>query len=408
MAEERLQKILARAGVASRRKAEEIIQAGRVRVDGRVVKELGSKADPKRARVELDGRRLEPEPLCYGILHKPRGMVTTLSDPEGRPTARDILKQVGVRVVPVGRLDFNTSGALLFTNDGDFAQAIAHARGNVPKVYAAKVQQPVDEASLKKWCEAIDIEGRTTRPADVRILRREADKTWLEVVIQEGRNRQVRRLGDHAGTPVVRLARLSHAEIDTEGLRPGQWRLLTVDELKNLKKRYGVPEKIRGAMTYKGEISAVVRPRVSRPKSSKTGQNDQRSSASTSSRQRAPRGQDAQGVDPARKDPVRAGRYPFDAGERAGRRRPEVTKLGSARQGAGRDGSLQQARESGHKPGAERMDPRASGTRGRRSQGRTSRDAGGTALRGGDARSSSSRSSSSRGVSSGSGRRSRR
>lgn len=248
MAEERLQKILARAGVASRRKAEEMVASGRVRVDGRVVSELGAKANPRKCTIELDGRKLEPEPLCYGVLHKPRGMVTTLSDPEGRPTALDVLRQVGVRVVPVGRLDYNTSGALLFTNDGDFAQALQHARGKAPKVYAAKITAELDEKSLTKWAQSIPIEGKDTRPASVRILRREGKKTWLEVTIVEGRNRQVRRLGEHAGTPVERLARLSHAGISAEGLRPGQWRLLTIDELKDLKKQFGVPEKVRGMM----------------------------------------------------------------------------------------------------------------------------------------------------------------
>lgn len=263
MAEERLQKILARAGVTSRRKAESLISAGRVRVDGKVVTELGTKADPKKTTIELDGKKLEPEALCYGVLHKPRGMLTTLSDPEGRPTARDILKKVGVRVVPVGRLDFNTSGALLFTNDGDFAQAISHAKGRVPKVYAAKIQRPVDETILARWAQSIDIEGKRTRPAAVRILRREGDKTWLEVMIQEGKNRQVKRLGDHAGTPVLRLARLSHAGISAEGLRPGDFRLLTLDELKTLRAAYGVPKKIRGV------LAEALRPRQAKASASR-------------------------------------------------------------------------------------------------------------------------------------------
>jgi len=247
MAEERLQKILARAGIASRRKAEELITSGRVRVEGRIVTELGSKADT-RAKIEVDGRRIEREQLCYGVFHKPRQMVTTLSDPEGRPTAQDVLRQVGVRVVPVGRLDFNTSGALLFTNDGDFAQGLSHAKSNVPKVYVATVQGVPDERKMALWGESIEVEGKRTRPAEVRILRREEGKSWLEVTIKEGKNRQVRRLAEHADTPVVRLSRLSHAGITTEGLRPGEWRLLTVDELKELKKTYGVPEKIRGIM----------------------------------------------------------------------------------------------------------------------------------------------------------------
>jgi len=241
---ERLQKVLARAGLAARRKAEALITSGRVRVDGVVVTELGVKVDARRQRIEVDGRRIQPEAACYGVLHKPRGMVTTVSDPEGRPTAQDILAEVGVRVVPVGRLDFNTSGALLFTNDGDFAQALAHARSSVPKVYAAKVQQYVTEEDLERFRESIDIDGKPTRPAEVRILRREGDKTWLEITLREGKNRQVRRLGDHAGTPVVRLSRLSHAGIDTLGLKPGKWRLLTVTELRELKQKYGVPKKI--------------------------------------------------------------------------------------------------------------------------------------------------------------------
>lgn len=248
MAEERIQKILARAGIASRRKAEELIVRGRVRVDGKLITELGAKADPKKTSIELDGKKLEPEPLCYGVLHKPRGMVTTLSDPEGRPTARQILRQVGVRVVPVGRLDFNTSGALLFTNDGDFAQAIQHARGQVEKVYAAKVTKPIDERTLQRWTDSIDIDGKRTKPASVRVLRREGTKTWLEVTITEGKNRQVRRLGEHARTPVDRLARLTHAGIGTEGLKPGEWRLLTIDELKAFRSQFGVPAKIRGVL----------------------------------------------------------------------------------------------------------------------------------------------------------------
>lgn len=245
MAAERLQKILARAGVASRRKAEELILAGRVRVDGQVVTELGTRADPRTSRVELDGKRLVAEPLVYGVLHKPRGMVSTLSDPEGRPTVRQLLARTGARVVPIGRLDYHTSGALLFTNDGDFAAKLAHPSTKAPKVYVAKVKGSLDERHLARWCESIEIDGRPTRPADVRVLRDEGDKTWIEITLREGRNRQVRRLGEHAGTPVMRLARISQAGVTSEGLRPGQWRWLTVDELTTLKRTYGVPRKVR-------------------------------------------------------------------------------------------------------------------------------------------------------------------
>lgn len=265
MAAERIQKILAKAGVSSRRAAERLIVEGRVRVDGRIVTELGTKADAK-SKIELDGKRLVQDQLCYGVLNKPRGMLTTLSDPEGRATVGAILKQIGLRVIPVGRLDYNTSGVLLFTNDGDFAQGLGHARSKVPKIYVAKVRGELQERELARWAEKIEIDGRLTEPASVKALRRERGHTWLQITIHEGRNRQVRRLGDHAGTPLVRLVRVSHAGVDAEGLKPGEWRLLTVDELKDLKAAYGVPRKIRGAaqglFQTEGQRNALARAKV--------------------------------------------------------------------------------------------------------------------------------------------------
>jgi 23S rRNA pseudouridine2605 synthase len=242
---ERLQKTLARAGIASRRAAEQIILAGRVRVDGRIVRELGTQVDPRKSRVEVDGNKIVAENLVYIVLHKPRGVVCTLSDPEGRPTIRELIKDAGARLVPVGRLDFHTSGALLCTNDGEFAQALAHPTREVPKIYVAKVKGTVDDDALERFSERIVIDGRPTQPAQVKRLRFEGDKTWLEITLREGRNRQVRRLGEATGFPVMRLARLSHAGVTSEDLRPGQWRELTADELVELKKHYGVPKKVR-------------------------------------------------------------------------------------------------------------------------------------------------------------------
>jgi 23S rRNA pseudouridine2605 synthase len=243
---ERLQKVLARAGVASRRAAEALITAGRVRVDGRVVSELGVRVD-RRARVEVDGRRVVAEPLVYIVPHKPRGAVCTLKDPEGRPSIAEYLKEVGARVVPVGRLDFHTSGALLCTNDGEFASRLAHPRYHAQKEYVAKVRGVLDEAALERFSERIEIDGKVTRPADVKLLRVEGDKTRIGVTLEEGRNRQVRRLGEHAGFPVLRLARVAHAGITAEDLRPGQWRHLDADELALLQARYGVPRRVRPA-----------------------------------------------------------------------------------------------------------------------------------------------------------------
>lgn len=261
MALERLQKILARAGIASRRAAEQLIKDGRVRVDGRVVTELGVRADPQRARVDVDGKRVLAESPVYVVLNKPRAVVSTLRDPEGRRTVSELVR-AGARVVPVGRLDFHTSGALLLTNDGEFLNALAHPRHRVPRVYVVKVKGAVDDGALARWREPIVIDGRATRPADVRRLRFEGDKTWLEVSLGEGRNHHVRRLAEHAGFAVLRLSRLSFAGIGTEGLKPGQWRLLSADELVTLKRAYGVPRRVRAASSALPETA----PRHARPR----------------------------------------------------------------------------------------------------------------------------------------------
>lgn len=251
MSAERLQKILARAGIASRRRAEELIQAGRVRVDGRVVTELGVRADPRRDRIEVDGKRVVAEPLAYVVLHKPRGVVSTLRDPEGRPTVSDLVSGVGVRVVPVGRLDYHTSGVLLLTNDGDFAEKLAHPRGGAKKIYVAKLAGQVDDAGIERLSRGIEIDGKKTAPAEVKRLRTEGQKTWVEIGLREGRNRQVRRLGEAAGFPVMRLARIEYAGITADGLRPGKWRHLTVDELMSIKKAYGVPKRVGAGQKLK-------------------------------------------------------------------------------------------------------------------------------------------------------------
>ncbi len=247
MAIERLQKILAAAGVASRRAAEDLITQGRVRVDGRVVTELGFKADARKQRIELDGRLLTAEDLVYVLLHKPKGVVCTLSDPEGRPTVVDYLKGVQGRVVPVGRLDFHTSGVLLCTNDGDFAAALTHPKKQCEKTYVAKVQGVLDDEGVEQWRRPIEIDGKRTRPAEVKKLRVEGDKTWLEITLHEGKNRQIHRIGEAVGNKVLRLARVAFAGITAEGVRPGYWRYLSVDELRALKKVHGVPKRVRPA-----------------------------------------------------------------------------------------------------------------------------------------------------------------
>jgi 23S rRNA pseudouridine2605 synthase len=244
MAIERLQKILASAGVASRRHAETMITDGRVRVNGRVVTELGTRADPNVDKVEVDGRRLVAEDLVYLVVHKPRLVVSTLDDPEGRPTVKHLVRGVPARVHPVGRLDFHTSGVLLMTNDGDLTQGLLHPRREVPKTYIVKVTGEMQEKDVERWAKGVELDDGLTAPAKVRMVRHEAGKTWLEVTIHEGRNQQIRRMGDATGFPVMRLARLSFAGIDAEGLRPGAWRHLTREELIALRDAYGVPRKV--------------------------------------------------------------------------------------------------------------------------------------------------------------------
>jgi 23S rRNA pseudouridine2605 synthase len=236
---ERLQKVLARAGVASRRASEDLILAGRVRVNGRVVTELGTKVDPHKDRVEVDGKRLVAEKPVYYVVHKPREMVTTLDDPEGRATIGDLLRNIPERVVPVGRLDYHTSGALLVTNDGDMVDALLRPRSGVPKVYAAKFQGHLDVPELDALRNGVVLDdGYKTKPAEVFVLREERNNTWVHITLTEGKNRQIHRMGDAIGHRVMRLARQSFAGITVERMKPGEVRELKRDELQQLKKNF--------------------------------------------------------------------------------------------------------------------------------------------------------------------------
>ena len=248
MAVERLQKILAQAGLASRRAAEELITGGRVRVNGKLVTELGTRADGRRDKIEVDGKRIVLERPVYYVLHKPRGVVSTLSDPEGRPSLGELLARFPERLYPVGRLDFHTSGALLITNDGELAEALLHPSRKVPKVYVAKLRGDLDTDALDGLRNGVELDdGFTTAPADVIVLREEAGSTWIRITIHEGKNRQILRMGDAIGHTVTRLSRISFAGIDTEGLRPGNLRELEEKEVERLKKAYLVPARARRA-----------------------------------------------------------------------------------------------------------------------------------------------------------------
>jgi 23S rRNA pseudouridine2605 synthase len=244
MATERVQKILAGAGVASRRAAERLITDGRVRVNGKIVKELGTKADAVRDRIEVDGKRVVAEHPVYYLLHKPREVITTLADPEERESVADLMKRVPERVFPVGRLDYHTSGALLMTNDGDLAQALLHPRKKVPKVYVAKVKGALSLMDLQLLRQGVVLDGgEKTAEAEVFVVREERGNTWLQLTITEGKNRQVHRMGEAIGHRVMRLFRLSFAGISVDGLRVGEHRPLGESELAKLKRDYLAPSK---------------------------------------------------------------------------------------------------------------------------------------------------------------------
>jgi len=224
----RLNAYLARAGVASRRGAEELIRAGRVRVNGEIAG-LVTFVEP-RDEVELDGSRIEPEPLTYVLLHKPAGVVTTARDPQGRPTVVGLVGHER-RVVPVGRLDADTTGALLLTNDGSLAHRLMHPRYEVDKVYEAEVEgEPSDEA-LAELAEGVDLEDGKTSPARVERV----GPSTVELTIHEGRKHQVKRMLQAVGHPVRRLRRRAYAGLTLDGLAPGEWRELTPDEVKRLR-----------------------------------------------------------------------------------------------------------------------------------------------------------------------------
>lgn len=232
--QQRLQKIIAAAGHCSRRRAEELIAAGRVRVNGHVA-ELGEKADARTSKILIDDKPLQPaEKLVYVLLNKPLGIVTTLSDPEGRPVVTDLVSDLKVRLFPVGRLDINTSGLLLLTNDGDLANRLAHPSRQVNKRYLVKVRGHLSNDSKRQLEEGIKLEDGMTSPAKVLNLRIRGGHTWFELIIHEGRNRQVRRMCEALGYQVSRLVRVGYAFLTLDDLAPGQKRLLSEREIRLL------------------------------------------------------------------------------------------------------------------------------------------------------------------------------
>lgn len=244
MAEERLQKILAHAGVASRRRAEELIQAGRVKVNGSVITELGTKADIGRDHIKVDGKLLHSiEHPVYLALNKPRNYVTTVSDPEGRPTVMELLKGIKQRVYPVGRLDFASEGLLLLTNDGEFANRISSAAHHVVKTYVVKVTGQLTEQQEEQFRLGVSLGGRKTAPASLKLIKR-AENPWYEVRLTEGRQNQIRLMFKHFGVLVEKLRRVKIGFLEL-GLEPGKFRHLTAHEVARFRKLLKIEEEPR-------------------------------------------------------------------------------------------------------------------------------------------------------------------
>jgi pseudouridine synthase len=234
---ERLHKVLAHAGIASRRASERLIVEGRVTVNGTVIEDLGFKVDPDRDAIKVDGKRVgaPPSSRTYLALNKPRGVVTTMSDPEGRPTVRDLLRGIRARVYPVGRLDYDSEGLLLLTDDGELARDLMHPARGVEKTYLVKVKGQPEPDTLIRLRRGIPLDGRRTGPSKVRTVRR-GNNSWLEVTITEGRNRQVRRMFQAVGCPVQRLRRIVYGGVPMGSLAVGSHRPLAPAEIAQLRR----------------------------------------------------------------------------------------------------------------------------------------------------------------------------
>ncbi len=233
--QERLQKLISQAGITSRRAAENLILEGRVTVNNVVVTELGSKADPAGDRICVDGKPLQfSAKRLYILLNKPVGYMTTMDDPEGRSLVTDLLKEVSERVYPVGRLDYNTEGLLLLTNDGDWANRLMHPRHEIDKEYHIRVRGKVHKSQIEQLRAGVLIDDRKTAPATVSLIKEGEQNDWLAITIHEGRNRQIRRMCEAVSLSVVRLKRVRYGTLSIGTLKPGEYRLLSETEVRQL------------------------------------------------------------------------------------------------------------------------------------------------------------------------------
>ncbi|MBI5787715.1 MAG: rRNA pseudouridine synthase [Candidatus Schekmanbacteria bacterium] len=233
----RLQKFLSQAGICSRRKGEEYMQRGLIAVNGKIVRELGTKISPEKDHITLRGRLIKPvRDKLTVLLYKPKQYVTTLNDPENRPTVSDLVKNIPVRLFPIGRLDYHSEGLILLTSDGDLAQALSHPKHEIEKVYWVKVEGIPGADKLERLRQGVKLDDGITAPCKVRMLYRRGENCWIEIILTEGRNRQIRRMIDAVSHSVIKLKRVRLAFLTSEGLSAGQFRILSPQEVKKLKR----------------------------------------------------------------------------------------------------------------------------------------------------------------------------
>jgi len=232
----RIQKVIADAGISSRRAAERLLLQGRIVVNGQVVNELGTKVDPSRDHIRVDGKLIpSAQPKVYMMLHKPQGCVSTLDDPEGRKTIKDFFPGSSLRLYPIGRLDFNTEGLILLTNDGDFSAHLLHPRSHIPRTYVVKISGILTDQNIAQLQKGVLLDDGVTAPCRINKLKKLSTNSWLEVTLYEGRKRQIRRMMETAGCSVIRLKRIGFGPIRLGTLPPRQSRPLEIEELSQLR-----------------------------------------------------------------------------------------------------------------------------------------------------------------------------
>lgn len=233
---ERLQKIIARSGIASRRGAEKMIREGRVSVNQHTVIELGTKADERKDEIRIDGKLIATDALhIYLMLHKPGGFVTTLKDPQGRPIVTDLIKGIPERLFPVGRLDYESEGLLLLTNDGEFAYRVQHPKFEISKTYMVKIKGALSREEMEILKEGVQLQDGFVRPLGISTVKKNKKSSWIEITISEGKNRVVRRFFESIERPVTRLVRIAISDVKLGTLRPGEFRYLREKEIKRLR-----------------------------------------------------------------------------------------------------------------------------------------------------------------------------